>query len=524
MQPRDYQAEGVDSIFKYFATGARGNPLLVYPTGTGKSLIIAFFIKKVLEYYPTQRIIILTHVKELIQQNASKVVAVAPNIPVGIYSAGLKSRDTMMPVIFGGIASVNKKTQLFGHRDLISNKSNTMYNKVIEDFKKINPFMKVIGLTATPFRLGQGMLTDGGIFTDICINYSAPEKFNWFIEKGYLAPLIPKKTSVEIDTSEVSIHGGEFVQSQLQKAADKEEITKRAVSEMCKLGHDRKCWLIFSSGLEHSEHIAEELNTAGVPTTVIHSKLTNKERDLRLKQHEDGIFRAIVNYGVLTTGYDNPRIDLIGMLRATQSPGLWVQMLGRGTRPCDGKKDCLVLDFAANAVRLGPINDPVTPVKRGGSGTGDPPIKICEECGTYNHPTTRICICCGFEFKFLPKIKQTASSAELIRDTTPKYKSYEIKNVRYVKHTKRSNGNLSMKVIYYCGPMALDTFMEFVSPEHSNNFVARKAREWWRQRHIEDPPDTVDQYVVKAPELVVPKKLKVHINKKPHPEIVGYEF
>jgi DNA repair protein RadD len=166
--PRWYQEEAIKSIFSYFMEND-GNPIIALPTGTGKSIVIADFVKKVFSYYQGQRVMMLTHVKELIKQDYQKLIDVWPTAPAGIYSAGLNRRDHLYPITFAGIASVHKKPELFGKQDLaiidechlVSARSNTMYLKFIDAMRAINPALKVIGLTATKYRLGQGLLTEG---------------------------------------------------------------------------------------------------------------------------------------------------------------------------------------------------------------------------------------------------------------------------------------------------------------------------------------------------------------------------
>src|SRR3569833_1561917 len=230
IQDRWYQTKAIDSIFNYNASGQVGNPVVAMPTATGISIVIAKFIHKVLTHWPRQRIIKLTHVKQLIEQNAKKMREVWPDVPLGIYSAGLSERDTIQPVVFGGVQSVVNCVERFGWRDLmlideahlLSPKDNTSYQKIIYKLKSINPNLKVIGFTATPYRLGQGMITDDGIFTDICYDLTSLDNFNRLIDEGYLAPLIPRPTNIELDASSVGISKGDFKQNELQAAVDKD--------------------------------------------------------------------------------------------------------------------------------------------------------------------------------------------------------------------------------------------------------------------------------------------------------------
>jgi DNA repair protein RadD len=525
-EDRWYQTEAVESIFTYFM-GSAGNPVVALPTGTGKSIVIGRFIQRVLNTWPKQRFLILTHVKELVEQNAKKLADMWPTAPIGIYSAGLGRRDTAMSITFGGVASVVNCVEAFGHRDLllvdechlISPKADTMYSEVINRLKAINPYLKVVGFTATAFRLGQGMITESGIFTDICYDLTGVDAFNRLIAEGFISPLVPKKTRTALDVSDVGMNNGEYAQGALQAAVDKEEITYAALQEMLQFGQDRQSWLIFASGVEHAEHIADMLSSFGVPSAAIHSKLKDTERDARLTAFKRGELRALSNNNVLTTGFDHPPVDLIGMLRPTMSPGLWVQMLGRGTRPspATGKRNCLVLDFAGNTKRLGPINDPVIP-KRKGPGTGEAPVRICPACDCYNHASARFCINCGEEFTFQTKIIASAGTDELLRSDLPVVEYFDVQRVTYNRHEKEGSKPM-IKVSYYTG---LQKFDEWIGLEHPG-YAAKKACDWWRQRHSEEPPETTDEALQFVSRLRVPKRIRVWVNKK-LPEVLSYEY
>lgn len=537
-EARWYQREAEQSIFDYFESGGRGNPVVAMPTGTGKSVVIANFLRRVYSRWPNQRVMMLTHVKELIEQNAKKVMQIWPTAPLGIYSAGLNRRDLMLPLTFGGVASVKKIIRQFGHIDLLlidechllSPNDDTMYQSIIVELLAINPFMKVIGFTATPFRMKQGMITDGGIFTDICYDITGYENFNRLIYEGYLSPIIPKRTNIEIDVSNVGISGSDFNQKALQEATDKDEITWAACKEMVELGYNRASWLTFASGVENSEHIAEMLRSMGINAAASHSKLHPKENDSRVQAFKEGRLRCLVNMGKYTTGFDHPPIDLIGMLRATASTGLWVQMLGRGTRPFSGdhffgpKRDCLALDFAGNTRRLGPINDPVIPRKPTGGGGGDAPIRICDNCSAYNHAKSRFCCNCGIEFTFENKLFRQASTEEIMRSDAPIVEYFEVSRVLYNLHEKRGKDDEllsppSIKVSYICG---LQMFNEWVCLEHKG-MASKRARDWWRQRMGTEPPSSTYEALLSVQQARIPSKIRVHVNKK-YPEVLGYEF
>lgn len=540
--PRDYQTEAVQSLYSYF-TAHTGNPLVAMPTGTGKSVVIAMFLESIFKFFPNQRVLVLTHVKELIAQNYSKLLELWSDAPAGIYSAGLKKRDLSKRVTFAGIASIVKQAALLAHIDLVlideahlvSPDDETMYQDLLRVLKARNPLLKVIGFTATPWRLKQGSLTDGGIFTDICFDITGIEAFNRLIAEGYLSPPIPKKTKTVLDIDGVHIRGGEFNANELQVAVDRDEITERAIKEAMEVGFDRRHWLVFAAGVEHSNHIAAMLNSFGISAVSIHSKLTSDERDAAIAGFKSGKYQAAVNNNVLTTGFDFPAIDLILMLRPTMSPILWVQMLGRGTRPlyapgydlstvagrlaaiaASAKQNCMVLDFAGNTKRLGPINDPVVPRKRG-QKTGEAPVKECPVCSTWNHASVRHCVCCGNEFHFQTKLQHEASTDELIKGELPITETFKVDHITYAQHNKLGT-QPSMKVTYYCG---YKMFQEFVCLQHDIPGIRAKANRWWRQRSSDQAPPTVEAALELSEKLNAPTHIRVWINKK-YPDILAY--
>ena len=370
--------------------GGKGNPIIALPTAAGKSIIPAIFIERVLKQWPNQRFLVITHVSVLITQNATKMLEVWANAPIGIHSAGLKQRDVLAPIIFGGIQSMIKIAEAFGHRDvifvdeghLVSQDENSQYLKFFAIMKRINPNVKIICLTATKFRMGQGLLTEDGLFTDIIYDMTHMEGFNKLLEDGYLCPLVPRPTAIKLSVTNVDINRGEFVQNQLQHEVDRAEITWSALQETVYFGQNRCSWLIFASGIEHSNHIAEMLGKLGIECASVHSKQKPQYNNAALKAHKNLELRAIASYSKLTTGLDHPAVDLIDDLRPTMSIVLHIQKYGRGMRlsPETGKQNCLVLDHANNIPRLGCVNDPIIPNKKGNK-TGDIPVKICEACG-----------------------------------------------------------------------------------------------------------------------------------------------
>lgn len=544
--PYPFQLEALYAIINYFKENSTGNPVVAMPTGTGKGSLIAMLIDYILYYWPNQRILQLVHTKELVKQNYEDLLMINPLAPAGIYCAGLDRKESANSVIFGSLGSVRNNVEAFGYRDLIlideghavSPDEETGYRQIEASLREINPNIRVVCFTATDYRLGQGKLTDGdnSLFTDVCFDITKLHSFNRLIAEGYLSPLvIPSQLKTQLDVSGVAISKGEFNQGQLQKAVDKQEITYAALSEAMQYGYNRNCWLVFASGVEHCEHVAAMLNSFGVSASFIHSKISDDERDERIAEFKEGKLKALVGFRILTTGFNHPPIDLIIDLYPTVSPVMHVQKNGRGTRTYNGsnpnfpyvKANCLVLDFSGNVKRLGPVNDPIIPKKKG-KETGEAPIKICEACGLYNHASARYCggkpyptnEGCGAEFIFKTKLTKTAGTEELLRGdiVQPVVETYNVTRVIYHRHVKTGSPP-SIKVSYYCG---LQRFTEYICPEHKG-FVKTKFKNWWMQRSNLEVPVTVDEALLHVSQLRCPTKIHVRVDTQ-YKEIMGVEW
>ncbi len=251
-----------------------------------------------------------------------------------------------------------------------------------------------------------------------------------------------------------------------------------------------------------------------------------------MEAFERGEFPVLVSMQKLTTGYDFPAIDLIGDLQPNNSPGLFVQKAGRGTRFSPGKINCRYLDFAGNIERNGPINDPIKP-KKPGERSSVPPIKICGKCGAYNHASSRICggkdwqktgEGCGHEFPppdVEEKLRQQASEAAIMREGPKKVFDWvPVHRVLYSKFQSTRTGKPpSLKVRYISGVKQYD---ELVRLEHGAA-LTKQAQTWWHRRATEPMPTSTDAALAYAPQLAIPKRIMIETSGK-YPEVVDYEF
>ncbi|MCA3349060.1 MAG: DEAD/DEAH box helicase family protein [Roseomonas sp.] len=507
---RPYQRAAIEALYDYFS-GSAGNPLVVLPTGTGKSLCIAGFTREAIAAYGDTRVLILTHVKELIQQNFMALLRAWPDAPAGIYSAGLSRRDIHAQILFAGIQSIHRhayKVQrcdlvLIDEAHLLGRNDSGMYRRFLTQLKEINAGLtKVVGFTATPYRLDSGLLHEGEdrLFTDIAYEVPVLE----MIQQGYLCPVVPKQTTTQLDVGGVGTRGGEFIAKDLEAAVDRDEVTRAAVAEIVEHGADRGSWLVFCSGVAHARHVRDAIREHGISAETVTGDTPGPERDGILTAFKAGRLRCVTNANVLTTGFDAPGTDLIALLRPTKSVGLYVQMVGRGTRLAEGKDDCLVLDFAGNTARHGPI-DTVDGRKKEPAEDGKAPIKTCPECKTINHASARHCIECDYEFP--PPVVKVAPKAasDALLSTQIQAAWCDVTDIGYARHEKPGKP-ASLRVTYECG---LIQHSEWVCFEHTG-FPRDKALSWWRRRAGNlPPPMTVNEALAQQHHLRRPIAIQV---------------
>jgi DNA repair protein RadD len=507
LQPRPYQRESIDSLYAYWKKNPLGSPLLVLPTGGGKSLVIAITMQEFLGFEPTTRIVQITHVKELIEQNYKELLGMWPWAPAGIYSASLGRRQVDAQILFAGIQSVWNKAHRVGHVDvllvdeahLIPPDASTMYGAFIAALREINPAMLLVGLTATPFRADTGRLDEGedSLFDAITYEVSIRD----LIDDGYLCPLITKATSTVLNVKGVAKSKGDFIASALQAAVDKAPVTRGAVDEIVAYGKDRRAWLAFCSGVEHAHHVAEEIRSRGIACEAVDGSMKAGERDRIIRDFRAGKLKCLTNANVLTTGFNVPQVDLLAMLRPTESTSLYVQMVGRGTRCvgadinasiANGKADCLVLDFAGNVRRHGPVD--AVNVKRPGKGTGEAPIKECPTCHSIILAGARECPDCGhvFERDVERNIVASAAVAPILSRGAPSFVA--VTSRTFYRHDK-PGGIPSVRVEYLCGAAG---HREWICPEHDGQARKRFERFWREHGGAEPFPATVGETLDRA--------------------------
>ncbi len=531
MQLRPYQQQAVEAVYEFLRT-RDDNPCVVIPTAGGKTPVMATICRDAVQLW-NGRVLILAHVKELLEQAAEKLHLVAPDLPVGVYSAGLKRRDLGYAITIAGIQSIYEKACDVGQVDLvivdeahlIPPDGEGMYRTFLADAKKVNPQLRVIGMTATPFRMKSGTIcAPENILNDVCFEIGVRE----LIVQGYLCPLRTKAGLLKPDTEKLHVRGGEYVAGEVEDLMDEDNLVLSACREIIECTKDRKSVLIFASGVRHGQHICHILaERHKVECGFVCGETLPFERDEVLRRFRAGELKYLCNVNVLTTGFDAPNIDCVALVRPTLSPGLYYQMVGRSFRIHPNKADALVLDFGGNVLRHGPV-DQLRVNGIGSDNTGAAPAKECPQCHEIIAAGYAQCPACGHVFP--PPQRRThdgtATSEGILSDQATRAE-HDVPEVFYSVHVKRDappDAPRTMRVDYRIG------FNQYVSEwvcfEHEG-YARQKAVQWWRQRSNEPVPDTAEGAVELAEMGTLAPMLAITVMHKPgekYERIVGYRL
>lgn len=501
---RPYQREAVESAYRHLRE-REDNPCIVLPTAAGKTPCIATICSDAVRLW-NGRVLILAHVKELLEQARDKLDAICPDIHVGIYSAGLGRRDTSHPVIIAGIQSIYQKAQQLGHFDLvivdeahmIPMDGDGMYRRFLDDARAINPALRVIGLTATPFRMASGPICAPppvGILNSICYEIGVRE----LIHGGFLSPLKSKAGTARVNTDELHIRAGEFVADEVEALMNRDVLVQSACQDIVRQTKDRKACLIFASSVKHGQNVTKVIEKmAGTECGFVDGETAGIFRDQFIRRFREGQLKYLCNVNVLTTGFDAPNVDCVALLRPTMSPGLYYQMVGRGFRIAPGKSDCLVLDFGGNVLRHGPV-DQIRVSDPNAKGTGQAPAKECPQCQALIATGYATCPECGFVFPPPERREHDAqASTDGVLSGQVTINEYNVHRVSYCVHAKRDappEAPRTLRVDYEIG--YYQNKSEWVCIEHSG-YARQKAEAWWKLRSHAPVPATAEEAVALA--------------------------
>ncbi|MEW5849346.1 MAG: DEAD/DEAH box helicase [Myxococcota bacterium] len=388
---RPYQQDAVDAAVRHFQA-SREPAVIVLPTGAGKSLVIAELAR-----IAKGRVLVLAHVKELVEQNHAKYLA--HGLSAGIFSAGLERKDRDEKVIFGSIQSVARADGSFFqgfsllvvdecHR--VSVDGETQYAQVITRLRAQNPALCVLGLTATPYRLGLGWIyqfhtqrrlvrTEEERFFRRCIHEVS---LRHLVERGDLTrPVLIDAPVAAYDFSRLKLRAGSttFATADIEAVLqDHRRVTPGIVANIVDLAKDRQAVMIFTASVRHAREILELLPPG--QSALVVGETSSAERDDIIQRFKARQLKFLVNVSVLTTGFDAPHVDVIALLRPTESVSLFQQIVGRGLRQSPGKSDCIILDYTGQGHDLfRPEIDEDRP-----SGAAVAVVVPCPSCGHEN--------------------------------------------------------------------------------------------------------------------------------------------
>jgi DNA repair protein RadD len=425
---RYYQRDAIDALHHWFDTKPEDPALIALPTAAGKTIIFSHFIKEVFHKNPKARFLIMAHRKELVAQAESKLKSVWPDAPVGVLAAGMKrfQHNAQILVASRDTLASPKRLEKVGKFDYmiideahnVPPSSLTRYKKIIDTLSE-RQSMKVMGCTATPYRMGQGYIYGNRkdhFFKGLAYSVSIPE----LIQAGYLCRLsaFAVNDNAIIDAGKVSLKfkGGDFREKELEDIAMVDETIIEVISDWIDNAYTkgRTASVFFCVSVLHAQKMTQYLKQHGINAAVVTGETPNQDRDKILADFESGKLHALCNVGVLTEGWDAPRTDCIALLRPTQSVGLYVQMCGRGMRLHDNKENCLLLDYGENVARHGCLDE----VEPGESLPGRYKPKICASCNAINSPSAKECIECGQVFESTQsKVLWTKKEREVARRT-----------------------------------------------------------------------------------------------------------
>ncbi|MBF0395747.1 MAG: DEAD/DEAH box helicase [Desulfobacterales bacterium] len=517
MQLRPYQEIALNVLWEQLAKDK--NVLLQAIMGAGKTNVVCELIKRLLIIHPKGRILFLAHRAELITQAKERLLKVWPDSPaIGLACASV-NKDVMLSdsIIIGSPQTLARRLNEIpafhlvivdeAHRLPSAHDKDTQYIKLIEKLRQFNPEMRLLGITATPYRLGHGYIYGTqckkghiNLFTDLHHQVRAKE----LIEQGYLVPLKGKvsvKSQLIDDLKKVDRSKGDYAERELSVVMIKQIHIASVVEAYEKYATNRKYIMVFAVTIAHAEEIVQAFIKKGHDATVVHSKINLKERKNILTDFVSGKLKVLVNVAVLIEGFDAPLTDCIIHARPTLSPALFLQTVGRGLRIAEDKTDCLLIDLVGNVEEFGTDLDNIC-VKVPGEPTNqssESPVKVCPECDSAVNIAFRCCPECGYEFSI--------NETEVIVNEVPVMRDVEfnapanainsvIEDVNLDFYISR-RGLQMLRLEVKCRDIFLPVSHYCNFEESAHPYFKEKSKVWWKQVHgwDADPPETNNEAI-----------------------------
>ena len=521
---RTYQQTALTDT-QNFLRYRNGNGIAVLPCASGKSHIIAAIAEWITDYDDC-RVLVLANRKELLEQNGDKFEKPER---VGYVSAGMGKFEYDKQIVVAGIQTAYNKVEKLGkfkviiidECDSVSNnkQDNSIYWQLLNEY----PDTRVIGLTATPYRTEDGPLTWGYIY------HITP--YRSLFDQGFLSPLT-NKVPLQPDLSKVKVVMGDYVISQAAKIMMEPTLLEESIKRTLYYGKDKDFWLIFASSIDHAQLLHKALHENNIHTLVLTNGCSKTDREYIINQARDGDTRCLINVNMATIGVDIPRIDMIAVMRPTNSRRLHEQMLGRGCRLHPDKENCLILDFAGNLKEHGGLGDDSWSFEKGKIiMKEDNTHKVCPRCEESVVMGTEICPECNHIFiKEEPRQvyhnQNIDDKSSVIGATEIKEAWRAVTSVKYRDYTSKKSGNRMVKVEYYCGNYfkVQDFFLL------NNKNMQWKYKPWLKQvlpdtwQLIAAADDKIEEFLGWSDDAIAPKELRVRKLPHKYPEIMEKKY
>ena len=543
---RPYQITALEIL--HSGLNAKDILLLQAATGAGKTIIIVRMIRRYFFDHPGRSFLVLMHKRELVEQFARAFFKFTdiPAGDIGIACAGVQVESvTDRRITIASVQTLVNQIGAYPGADLVvvdethrvGHDDTTQYRVLLDALRKYRPDHKTIGVTATAYRLGHGM-----IYGDQC----RPGRQNFFPELthritykelvagGYLMKLtgrIATGETLTADLKDVAV-SGDYVISQLGDVMSRTVHIQSAVDGFEKYGAaNHKSVCVFACTIEHAELLCKAFQDRGHSAVTIHSKLPEITREANLKHWQRGTVKIAVSVNILIEGFDFPALSCLVFCRPTKSPTLFVQAIGRILRTAPGKEEALLIDLTDNTLSFGTdLDNPQFTIPKGAEGEGEAPSKVCqgtlpsgEVCGAPVHASLMYCPVCGFAFPRSAEVEAALGTLKAVTFSEPE--EFEVHSVEYRGHQSRGTGKNLLRVIYSSGTIfAPRDFSDYVCfPDEYTGYAVERAKEWWEERTTEPFPVTLEEAFFLADTLATPKRITVVRDGK-YSKIVGYDF
>lgn len=378
---RDYQQKGVEQIRAFYSQGHKG-VLLHLATGGGKTVVFSYILRETIKN--GFKAIMVVRGRELIKQASQRLIR--ENTPHGVLMANHWLYKPKAPIQICSIDTLRSRG-LTPEADLIViDECHMATSKSYKEFLSKYPNAKILGVTATPY-------TDKSL-EHIASAVVHPISVQTLIDQGFLVkPRYYAPTMPDIEGVKVSASTHDYQQNDLADRMDTNILVGDIVTNWKKFGQNRSS-ICFAVTIEHSKHIVNCFNQAGIPAEHMDAETPDEDRVQIIERSKNGDTKIISNVGILCTGVDLPHIGCVIMARPTKSYILYIQQAGRGTRPFTDKSDFILLDHAGNILKHGFITD-----EREANIDPDLPKveklknpKVCAECfACYMEPKCPFC-------------------------------------------------------------------------------------------------------------------------------------